>query len=513
MPEDSGHGQPGYGGHPGSPESQPGYTGPPGPSAPPGPTTAAGYPSYRWYPSQPGGYGQGGGYVPGSYQPPPPPPPGRHRGLTTVLSHVIVAVLAACLGAGLVVALTSPSSSHSSASGLSPGSLPGAGAVPGPAAAAQGRAPAASGAPATSGSEQAAVSKVGPGLVIINTALRYDSEKAAGTGMVINSRGLVLTNNHVIEGSTKITATVISTGRTYSARVVGYDKTGDVSLIQLENVSGLHTVPLGNSATVRTGDTIIGMGNAEGQGNVVPAVGRVTGLHKTITARDQGGTVATETLHGVIRTSADIVPGDSGGPLVNSAGLVIGMDTAGNSEGFASQAPATGFAIPINTALSVARQIAAGHATSTITVGYPPFMGIFLGSGSNSSPRAQAQQQGQGQQNGFGGFGGFGGLGNGNGSASRCYTSNAELIMPSTVAPVRSGSLVDGTICGSPAASAGITGGSVVTAVDGHTIGSPDSLTTFLAQFRPGDTISVTWVSLSGKQTTSSLRLVAGPPQ
>ena len=77
----------------------------------------------------------------------------------------------------------------------------------------------------------------------------------------------------------------------------------------------------------------------------------------------------------------------------------------------------SGFAIPINTALSVARQIAAGHASSTIVIGYPPFIGIYVGQGTDSNPQDQASQQQQ-QNNGFGGFGGFGGLGNGNGAAT-----------------------------------------------------------------------------------------------
>ena len=90
----------------------------------------------------------------------------------------------------------------------------------------------------------------------------------------------------------------------------------------------------------------------------------------------------------MIQTNADIVPGDSGGPLASTAG-VIGMDTAGNDSGD-QQGPAAGFAIPIDTALSVARQIAAGHASSVITVGYPPFLGVFVGSGSSSDPQTQA---------------------------------------------------------------------------------------------------------------------------
>jgi S1-C subfamily serine protease len=334
--------------------------------------------------------------------------------------------------------------------------------------------------------------------VIISTTLRYNSEAAAGTGMVVNADGLVLTNNHVIEDSTKIAGTVASTGNSYTATVIGYDKTGDIALIRLQNASGLTTVPIGNSAAVRPGDTVVALGNAEGHGTMTATPGHVTALNQTVTASDEGSSTSAETLNGMIQTNADIVPGDSGGPLASSAG-VIGMDTAGNDA--TDQQTSTGFAIPINTALSVAREIAAGHASSAITIGYPPFIGIFIGSGSSSSPQAQAQQQ----ENG----GGYGGSGN----SQACYTSNSDLSVPSAIAPVSSGTLIEGTICGSPAASAGMTGGAVITAVNGRAVGSPDDLAGILARFHPGDTISVTWVSPSGQRSTSSLHLTAGPPQ
>jgi S1-C subfamily serine protease len=401
----------------------------------------------------------------------------RRRG--NVLTHIVMLVVGAVLAIGFLLVFFP-------GAGSSGGSLPGSGAVPAPAAPA---------APLARG-QQDIVTRVKPGLVIINTTLQYDSEAAAGTGMVINADGLVLTNNHVIDGSTKISATVVSTGKTYSAKVIGYDKTGDVALIELQSASGLTTAPIGDSSSLRAGDSVVALGNAGGHSTIVAAAGQITALDQTITASDEGASTTSETLHGMIQTNADIVPGDSGGPLAGSAG-VIGMDTAGNDPG--DQEAATGFAIPINTALSVARQIAAGHASSTIAIGYPPFIGIFLGSGSSSSPQAQAQQQGQ--QNG------------GSGSPPRCYTSNADLNVPSAIAPVSSGALVDGTICGSPAAAAGLTGGAVITAVNGQAVGSPDSLARILARFHPGDTISVTWVSPSGRHTTSSLHLSAGPPQ
>jgi S1-C subfamily serine protease len=401
------------------------------------------------------------------------------RGRGNMLTHAIMAVLGAALAAGLLLAFYNPGPGGSGVS------LPGSGAVPAPAPAAP-----------LAGGEQAIVTKVQPGLVIINTALQYNSEAAAGTGMVINADGLVLTNNHVIDGSTKITATVAATGRTYPATVVGYDKTGDIALIQLQHASGLTVVPLGNSSSAKVGTPVVALGNAEGRGSIIAAPGEVTGLNQAITASEEGSSTASVTLTGMIQTDADIVPGDSGGPLASSAG-VIGMDTAGNDVSDQQQASA-GFAIPINTALSVARQIAGGHASSVITIGYPPFVGIFIGSGSSRSPQAQAQQQQSGGASG---------------SSPACYTSNANLTAPSAIAPVSSGTLIVGTICGSPAASAGLTGGAVITAVNGQAVGSPDDLAGVLSRFHPGDTISVTWVSPSGQRSTSSLHLTAGPPQ
>ena len=434
--------------------------------------------------------GHGGGY-----------PPRRRRG-ASVLTHLAVAALAAGAATGVTLSLDHPAAGSA---GGTP--LPGAAAVPSPAATSPGGTSA-------GGGEQQVVNKVEPGLVVIDTTQQYSSEAAAGTGMVINPDGLVLTNNHVIAGATKITATVTATGKTYLATVVGYDKTGDIALIRLQGASGLRTVPVGNSAAVKAGQPVVALGNAEGQGTIIPAAGQVTGLNQTITAADQGGTASTETLHGMIEVSAGIVPGDSGGPLANAAGQVIGMDTAGNSVSLTESQPA-GFAIPVNTALAVARQIAAGHASSVITIGYPPFLGIFTATGTSSDPRAQAQQQEQssGFGDGFGGFGGFNGFGLGGPPAPACYTSNASLAVPASIAPATSGTLIDGVICGSPAAQAGITAGSVITTVGGHPAGSPANLTGTLARYRPGDTISLTWVSPAGQTATSSIHLTAGPPQ
>ncbi|MGH3188974.1 MAG: S1C family serine protease [Streptosporangiaceae bacterium] len=432
--------------------------------------------------------------------PPMPPPPRRRAGF---LSYLVVAVVAGALGAGSVVALYHPASDNSAAAAPQPTTIPTAPtpmpstAIPQPS----------SGGAAGSASQTAILNKVEPGLVIINTTLQYNSEQAAGTGMVINSDGLVLTNNHVIEDSTSITATDLGNGHRYTAKIIGYDVTGDVSLIQLQNASGLRTIPIGDSAAVKTGASVLAMGNAEGQGAIVPAAGSVTGLDQTINATDSGGTITSETLHGMIQTDANVVSGDSGGPLADAAGQVIGMDTAGSGGNFPNQQSSEGYAIPIDTALSIARQIAAGQASSTIVLGYPAFMGIYIAPGTSSaSPTQQAQQE---EGNGNGGFGGgFGGAG----GTPSCYTDDSGLTAPEQIANVSSGTLIIGVICGSPAQSIGLTGGSVITAVNGHAVGAPSSLTQIVSKYRPGQSIQVSWVTPDNQRETRNLALISGPP-
>ena len=173
--------------------------------------------------------------------------------------------------------------------------------------------------------------KTDPGLVDVVSSLGYQGAEAAGTGLVLNSTGEILTNDHVIDGATSIKVTDIGNGHTYTASVVGYDKTRDVAVIQLKNASGLTTVTLGDSSQVKSGDKVVALGNAGGKGGT-PSVapGHVTALGQAITASDEGGG-SSEHLTGMIETNAPIQPGDSGGALVNTAGQVVGINTAASS--------------------------------------------------------------------------------------------------------------------------------------------------------------------------------------
>jgi S1-C subfamily serine protease len=477
-------------------------------------------------------YGGYGGY--GGYGYPPPPEPPRRPG---VWRYIAVAVAAGALGAGTVLAVGHSTSGSPvadqapapAASGSAPQTLPnqGNGGLGGGGLGGNGNGDGngegngngnfggglGSGGLGGSGlggsgsqlssADQAIYNKVKPGLVIIKDSLNYQAEAAAGTGMVISSSGLVLTNNHVIENATSISATVLATGKTYKVKVLGYDETGDVAAVQLENASGLRTIPLGDSSTVKSGDSVLAMGNAEGESEIVPAAGKVTGINQTITASDDNGTDASETLHGMLKTDADIVSGDSGGALASSSGQVIGMNTAGDGVSYGDQ-QATGFAIPINTALSIVDKITAGQGSSTISLGYPPFIGVFT-YGTSSSPAAQLQQAEQ-EMNGESGFGGGGGQ-------QTCYDSNADMPVPTSAAQVKSGTLIIGSICNTPAATAGMRGGDVITAVNGKAVGSPNGLLADLSSYKPGDSVTITWVNLSGHSTTSKITLAAGPPR
>jgi S1-C subfamily serine protease len=359
--------------------------------------------------------------------------------------------------------------------------------------------------------------KVEPGVVDIDAAIEYSGGTSSeGTGMVISADGLVLTNNHVIDGSKSIRVTLTSNGKVYQATVLGYDSAHDVALLQLNGASLLKAVLIGNSAQVSLGTPVVALGNAEGQGGT-PAIaeGIINSLDKTISPTDES-TGTTETLHDMLQTDADIVSGDSGGPLADSAGQVIGMDTANASS---SQGPSSvvGFAIPIDAALSVAHQIAAGHASATVQIGLPGFLGVLVPPGSNSSPQQQAQQQRkqiqqQQRSNGSGGLGGSPGNGNGQAPQSTgCTDDDADTTVPSSVAPASSGALVDGVLCGTAASGAGLVSGDVITAVNGQAVTSPTALTAMMSASRPGSRVKLSWETIGGQKKTTLVTLTAAP--
>ena len=193
--------------------------------------------------------------------------------------------------------------------------------------------------------------------------------------MVLTSSGVVLTNNHVIRNATAIRVVVPATGRSFTAKVVGYDASDDVAVLQAGGASNLKTIPLGDSATLNAGQSVKALGNAGGTGSLRAASGTVTGVDRAITVGDdQGGS---ESLTGMIETNAAVQPGDSGGPLMNAAGQVVGMDTAASAgNGFEQAATSDGYAIPINKALAIAVRIMRGNASAAIHIGGTAFLGV-----------------------------------------------------------------------------------------------------------------------------------------
>ncbi len=290
------------------------------------------------------------------------------------------------------------------------------------------------------------------GVVTILTTIDYDSnEQAAGTGTIMTSDGLILTNNHVIEGATSIQVTDESTGAAYTASVVGTDATDDVAVLQLAGASGLTAADYGASNIVATGDSVTAIGNAGGTGDLVSAAGSVADIDQSITV--QGDEIdAGETLGDLIEVTADIVAGDSGGPLLDSDGEVVGMDTAASS----GTNQVIGYAIPIDDALTIARQIESGVPTTTVRIGLPAFLGVEF---SQST----------------------------------------------------AGATIAGVLSGSPAAEAGITAGDSITAIGSTPVSTAADLSAAIAASQPGAVTSVTWTDDSGASHQASVTLASGP--
>ena len=326
----------------------------------------------------------------------------------------------------------------------------------------------------------AIASKVAPDLVDVNVDFNYQDVSGAGTGIVLTSDGLVLTNNHVIDEATKVSVTDVGNGKTYPATVLGYDKTHDVALLKLQGASGLQTAKLATGGA-SVGQAVVAIGNAGGTGGTpTSAGGSITALDQGITANDElsGGS---EQLSGLIETNANIEAGDSGGPLVNVNGEVLAMDTAASQSFTFSAQGNQGFAIPISEAWTIAKDIEANHGTATVHVGSTAFIGLQI-SPNNSSGL---------------------GLGSGSGSSSGFGIGQT---------PTTNGLDVSNVVGGTPAAKAGIAAGDVVTKFDGHTITNDSQLTDLLVPYHPGQTATITWVTPTGESHTASITLASGPP-
>lgn len=298
------------------------------------------------------------------------------------------------------------------------------------------------------------------GVVTIYTKLGYQDAASAGTGMILSADGRVLTNNHVIDGATAIEVTDESTGRSYTATVLGTDASADVALLQLDGASGLTPVTLDDGQGVTADDRVTAIGNAEGTGDLVAAAGTVLDTNQSMTASTGMGS-APESLSGLIEFRAGVVSGDSGGPLLDAEGQVVGITTAASSGPGAT----TAYAIDISDALAVVHQIASGNEGAGVTIGYPAFLGVYF----SSTPFALP------------------------GSSS-------------------GGALIGGVIDGTPAAAAGLAAGDTITSIGGLPVSSSDELASALAGYDPGDQVTITWVSGgTGATSSATVTLAAGP--
>ena len=323
------------------------------------------------------------------------------------------------------------------------------------------------GTPSSASGDVASVGAIiDPTLVDIISTFEYQQATGAGTGIVLSATGEILTNNHVISGSTSISVTDVGNGQTYTASVVGYDASHDVAVLQLQGASGLQTASI-SSSTVTVGEAVVAAGNAGGTGGTpTAAAGSVTAVDQSITASNEL-TGTSERLSGLIEVNAAIQSGDSGGALVDASGRVIGINTAGSSNYSLSSDTGRGFAIPIADALTIASAVEAGQGSATTHVGDSAFLGVLMSS-----------------------------------------TSAHGRVGRSTNA----GALVGGVVSGDPAAKAGIAAGDTITSLGGKTVDSATTLGQLMIGYHPGDAVALGWVDVSGKAHTARVVLVSGPP-
>lgn len=290
------------------------------------------------------------------------------------------------------------------------------------------------------------------GLVRIATTRSYDGAEAAGTGMVLTADGEVVTNHHVVEGATDIEVTVMSTGTTYAAEVVGADVAADVAVLRLQDASGLATVSTDTDG-VQVGDAVTAVGDGEGDADhLSAATGSVLATDQQITTQSEGSAQG-ETLTDLIQVSSDVVPGYSGGATYDEDGEVVGMTTAASTGG-GDTSSIVGYAVPISTVLRIADDLDQGLQDAAYTYGRPAFLGVGLDA---------------------------------------------------------TGTTLAGVYDDTPASRAGLAQGDTITSVDGTSVSDADALGRAIAAHDPGDPVRITWTTAAGTTRAATVELVEGP--
>lgn len=286
------------------------------------------------------------------------------------------------------------------------------------------------------------------GLVRIVSTMKYDGGKAAGTGMVLTSNGEVVTNHHVVQGATSVKVKVMTTGKTYTATVVGTDAAQDVAVLQLQDASGLATVTPDTDG-IASGSAVTAVGDGNGTvDHLSAATGTVVAKNQSITTQSEGS-ASGERLTDLLEISSDVVPGYSGGATYDADGQVVGMTTAASS----GSNDVVGYAVPIATVLRVADDLESGVQSTAYSYGRPAFLGIGLGQGTTLA----------------------------------------------------------GAYAGTPAARAGLAQGDTITAIDQKTVTTQAQLRAAVAAHEPGDRVVVSWTDTSGAKHTATLTLAQGP--
>lgn len=312
-------------------------------------------------------------------------------------------------------------------------------------------------------SVEGVVTKVSPAVVSIVSKSQVQGffggtyeQKSSGTGFIIRSNGLIVTNRHVAATDASYTVTTTG-GKSYDAKVIARDTFNDLAILKISAVN-LPVVALGDSSKLRVGQQVIAIGNALGEYQNTVTTGIISGIGRAITAG--GSTGGSEQIDNVIQTDAAINPGNSGGPLVNMAGEVIGINTAVDIQG-----QSIGFAIPINDVKSSIESVAAGGTIKR------PMLGLRY---ITITPELAA--------------------------ANRMSVDKGALI-------TRGASASELAITpGGPADRAGIKENDIITTLDGKTIDENTTIPSVLKSHNPGDTIKAKLLR-AGKTIEVSIKL------
>ena len=275
---------------------------------------------------------------------------------------------------------------------------------------------------------------------------------SAGTGIIVSENGYILTNKHVVEGSSDISV-VTNDGNSYdNVEIITTDPLSDIAILKISNAKGLKAAELGDSKALNIGQQVIAIGNALGEYDGTVTSGIISGIGRTVNASSDDGATK-ETLTDMIQTDAAINSGNSGGPLVNAQSQVVGVNTA-----VASEAQGIGFAIPISSVKGILKSIAEGKTPNR----------AYLGANYISiNPQVQ--------------------------KAYNLNVSKGALIKN------RNGKAI---ISGSPAQKAGLKDGDIITKIDDIEISKNISLGSLIGEKSAGDKVKITYLR-DGKESTS----------